>query len=150
MEVLFSIVFEVVGELLLQLVALVFGEAMGKAFGAAFKPRSSAASIVLHGIFGIAAGALSLWLWPARGIGSAAGPWVALLICPAVAGAALAAYAAFATRVDPPAAGGGSAPAANDDDTSPAGERRARIVTGFFSGYLLALGVGAVRHAFAA
>lgn len=147
MEILFTILFEVVGELLLQLVALVFGEAVGKAFGAAFKPRSSAASIVLHGAFGVAAGAVSLWIWPARGIASAAGPWVALLICPLIAGSALAAYAALATPEPAPAARPGAAP---DDDDSPAGERRARIVTGFIAGYLLALGVGAVRHVFAA
>ena len=94
---------EILLELLLELIIQVFGEVLLEmgfhAVSAPFKGRASPWLAALgYAVLGAAIGGISLAIWPAHMVSSAALRWVNVLVTPVAAGLCMAALGAWRAR----------------------------------------------------
>lgn len=125
MEFLLEVIFQVLAELLLQFVVQLLFVLGWQTLAAPFQRRPHPVfAIAGYALFGAVAGALTLWLFPARFIVSAVGRVAGLVLTPLLAGAAMMALAAWRAQHDTP------------------------LALRFFYGYLFALCLALVRFHF--
>ena len=129
MEILFEILFQFIGELLLQVFAELLFEIGLRSIAEPFKRRPNAwLAACGYVVFGLVAGALSLWVFPALFIASHAGRLASLLVTPVLAGGAMTLLGAWRRSRD---------------------QELIRLDR-FACGYLFALAMAAVRYGFGA
>ena len=101
LEFLFELLFEFFGELLLQLFAEVLFELGLRSLAAPFEKRPSVyLATIGYVLFGAAAGALSLWVFPSLFIGNHAARIANAVITPFIAGGCMAAIGAWRRKRD--------------------------------------------------
>ena len=99
MEILFEVLFQFVGELLLQVFAETLFEVGLQSIAEPFRRRPDPwLAACGYVVFGLIAGALSLWMFPALFIASHAGRTAGLLLTPVLAGGAMTLLGAWRRR----------------------------------------------------
>jgi hypothetical protein len=101
MEIIFEVLFQFVGEVLLQILFEALAELGLHSVRELFrKPPNPWLAAIGYTIFGVIAGALSLWAFPALFIASHSVQIVSLVFTPIIAGIAMAALGAWRRRRD--------------------------------------------------